>query len=38
MTKARASAEAKVKASLTAEQLAQWKKMLGQKFYFTRLD
>ena len=38
MRKARTSAEDKVKASLTAAQLAQWKTMTGRKFYFTRLD
>jgi hypothetical protein len=38
MTKARTSAESKVKASLTADQLAHWKTMIGKKFYFTRLD
>jgi len=38
MTKARASAEDKVKVALTADQLTQWKTMIGKKFYFTRLD
>jgi hypothetical protein len=38
LKKARSAAEAKIKASLTADQLDQWKKMLGEKFVFRVLE
>ena len=38
LKKARSAAEAKIKASLTADQLAAWKKMQGEKFSFRDLD
>ena len=36
--KTRTSAEDKIRASLTAGQLDQWKKMTGRKFVFANLD
>lgn len=36
--KARTAAEDKVRASLTADQKAQWKKMIGERFIFRHLE